>query len=102
MRCIFCLEERPPSEEHVFADALGGVLTTDRVCAECNSYLGTKVDAPLIDSPRVLMRRWTLKIKGRAGKLPDPLRQFGTGVLAADPTQKIRAKVDSKTGRPDI
>ena len=39
MRCIFCSNERPSSLEHVFPLAIGGHITTDRVCKECNSTL---------------------------------------------------------------
>jgi hypothetical protein len=47
MRCIFCTNERPPSVEHVFPLAIGGHRTTDRVCKECNSTLGSRVDAAI-------------------------------------------------------
>jgi hypothetical protein len=49
------------------------------------------------------MRRFELKLAGKNRKVPDPLRKiFGTGVLGGDPTRKIRARVDPKTGKPDI
>jgi hypothetical protein len=57
MRCIFCLNERPGSKEHVFALAIGGRLTTDRVCEPCNSTLGSRVDAALSDFFSIRVRR---------------------------------------------
>jgi len=102
-RCIFCLKDSPPSEEHVFPEAIGGHLVTDRVCNTCNSFLGTKVDAPLCDSPSLVMRRFELELAGKNGKVPDRLRKiFGTGVLRGDPTQKIKVKVNRRTGKPGI
>lgn len=101
MRCIFCLKEGLPSKEHVFPEAIGGVFVIQRVCKTCNHFLGTNVDAPLSGSPPVLMRRFELKLAGT--KVPDPLRKiFGTGVLAGDQTQKIKARVNPITGKPDI
>lgn len=47
MLCIFCCQERAPSCEHVLPLAIGGTITTDRVCEECNSTLGSRVDAAL-------------------------------------------------------
>jgi hypothetical protein len=57
MLCIFCDQERAPSIEHVFPLAIGGTVTTDRVCAPCNSVLGSRVDAALSDFFPVRMRR---------------------------------------------
>ena len=57
MLCIFCSQERPPSLEHVFPLAIGGTVTTDRVCAVCNSTLGTRVDAALSDFLPIRTRR---------------------------------------------
>ena len=56
MLCIFCCKERASSLEHVFPLAIGGTVTTDRVCRECNSMLGTRVDAALSDFLPIRMR----------------------------------------------
>jgi hypothetical protein len=102
MRCIFCLEDRPDGWEHVFPEAIGGTLTTTRVCTDCNSTLGSQVDAKLTGFPTVVMRRWELKLPGYSGKVPDPLNWLGTGILASDPTQKIKASVNPSNGKADI
>jgi hypothetical protein len=39
MRCIFWLEEQPPSPEHVIPRAMGGTVTTGRVCASATLSL---------------------------------------------------------------
>ena len=70
MQCIFCSEERSPSVEHVFPLAIGGTITTDRVCLKCNSELGTRVDAALSDFFPVRMRRAKLALAGNEGTPP--------------------------------
>jgi HNH endonuclease len=102
MRCIFCLEEKAESEEHVFALAIGGCLTTNRVCASCNSKLGTSIDAPLIDHSLVLLRRAELGIAGR-GDVPDAFQRIlGTSVLASDKSRRLKTTIDPNTGKLDI
>lgn len=75
MRCIFCLEERPPSEEHVFPDAIGGKLTINRVCKPCNDTLGSTVDKLVTEHGLVIMRRHQLGMIDSRGKTVSP---FGT------------------------
>jgi hypothetical protein len=70
MRCIFCSNERPPSLEHVFPLAIGGHITTDRVCRECNSTLGSRVDAALCDFLPIRQRRAELGLAGNSGVPP--------------------------------
>lgn len=50
-RCWYCGEARladgdPP--EHVVPSAIGGELTTNRVCQSCNTLAGRLIDAPLL------------------------------------------------------
>src|SRR5258708_823080 len=70
MRCIFCSNERPPSLEHVFPLAVGRHITTDRVCKECNSTLGSRVDAALCDFLPIRRRRAELGLAGNASEPP--------------------------------
>ena len=103
MRCIFCLLDRLPAAEHVFQYAIGGTLVIDRVCESCNSFLGSKVDARLVDHPLVAFRRSSLGLRGTSGKLPDGLRLlFGDLTLAGDPDVKLRVSTDPRTGEPDV
>lgn len=51
-RCILCLKEVPLSREHIIPKALGGILTCSFLCKECNSSLGTRVDAEVKKDPR--------------------------------------------------
>lgn len=96
MKCIFCEEEQQPKEEHVFPKALGGTLCIYRVCDKCNSDLGTKADAPLIDHPTIVMRRAQLGLTGQSGKVPDPAKALLDGShLTGNPDVQFRIK----TGR---
>lgn len=70
MRCIFCSLDRPSSEEHVFPLAIGGTITTDRMCEPCNSTLGSRVDAALSDFFPIRMRRAMLNLAGNSGTAP--------------------------------
>jgi HNH endonuclease len=103
VRCVFCLLERAPSQEHIFPLAIGGMRTIDRVCEECNSTLGATVDAALIDHPFILMRRWELRLPGNSGRVPDALKEvLGTGTLENDESQRVTVSTNSNTGTLDL
>jgi septum formation topological specificity factor MinE len=94
MKCIFCLEERPGSEEHVFPLAIGGVLTTWRVCKPCNDRLGSEVDSLLSNHLLVTLSRSRLGLAGNSGTVPEPvLELLKDGHLASDPDQPVRLTV---------
>jgi hypothetical protein len=100
MRCFFCLEEKAPSIEHVFPGAIGGTFKTDRVCTDCNSFLGKEVDVRLTDHPAVLMKRSEFGMTTSAGKPVDPMgKLLSQGTLAADPERRIQTIADTVTGR---
>jgi hypothetical protein len=49
-RCAYCARWEDDSRrelEHIIPRAIGGSVTTDRVCAQCNRRVGREVDAPL-------------------------------------------------------
>ncbi|SDR87014.1 HNH endonuclease [Bradyrhizobium canariense] len=73
MICIFCLKEREPSVEHVFPNAIGGRLTTNRVCKQCNSLLGSQIDSALTDFLFIRQRRAELGLAGNSGEPPGRL-----------------------------
>lgn len=93
--CIFCREPRAPDEfslEHVVPDAIGGTLTIrGAVCKRCNDRLGSEVDVHLTNHGMVELRRMTLRLAGKSGKVPNPFR---SGRLAADGR---RVRLDLKT-----
>jgi hypothetical protein len=102
MRCIFCLQERTPSVEHVFPLSIGGRLTTDRVCQQCNSTLGSRVDSALSDFLPVRQRRAELALAGNADAPPVPMEMLlGIANLAGQPERRIKTRYDPATGKLD-
>jgi hypothetical protein len=104
MRCIFCTNERPPSLEHVFPLAIGGRhVTTDRVCKECNSTLGSRVDAALSDFLPIRVRRAEL---GLAGNAPAPPGRFelltGDVEIVGEAGGRLRVTYDEATKKLDL
>lgn len=92
-RCIFCLEDLlHPTEEHVFPESVGGTLVTNQVCKLCNDYLGSDVDAPLVNTFLVQAIRLCLGLEGKTGT-PNPLVK---GALAANPKQAVHLPLDSE------
>lgn len=104
MRCIFCLADRQSSQEHIFPTAIGGgCLTINRVCADCNSRIGGRIDSSLTECILFTQRRAELGLEGRSGAVPQ-LHDILTGVhrLAANPGQKVRAVFNDETKRIDL
>lgn len=102
MRCIFCSEERPPSREHIFPLAIGGTITTDRVCAGCNSILGSRVDSALNNFLPVRTRRAELGLAGNSGEPPSIFEMFlGDQKLIGPEANRIRTSLNKVTGRLD-
>lgn len=101
MRCIFCLDEKDESIEHVFPAAIGGRLTTRRVCRECNSELGQKVDAALCEFLPVRGQRAELKLAGNSGAIPGPIDFLdGEAEIIGSDGEVRRARI--QTGRDKI
>jgi len=84
--------------EHVFPLAIGGHITTDRVCKECNSTLGSRVDAALCDFLPIRIRRAELGLAGNSGTAPG-LFDFLTGdvMLVGEPGGRLRTNFNETT-----
>ncbi len=54
--CIYCIEKKKPSKEHVIPRGLGGNLTIPDVCEECNGVL-SDLDASLCDASLLTLPR---------------------------------------------
>jgi len=98
--CIFCgkkLDKSEYADEHVFPDAIGGLLVLkNRVCKPCNDKLGHSVDTHLVNHGLVSLTRLVHGLKGKSGKVPNP---FEKGVLSNDKTQKVRYEF-TDAGKP--
>jgi hypothetical protein len=77
-RCWYCGEEKlqdddPP--EHVVPFALGGELTTDRVCRECNTRAGVEIDQPFLSDWFVAWERllWDIRDTRHGKDRPPPM-----------------------------
>lgn len=73
--CPYCGAIKPDaerSEEHVILAALGGGVTTDLVCHDCNQRVNKEVDAPFLDQLWILEARHRHQIPDRYGKVPGP------------------------------
>ncbi|XYU91462.1 HNH endonuclease [Pasteurella multocida] len=50
--CIICRKEftttRPATKEHIIPESIGGNYIIETVCKDCNSKMGTKIDAPFV------------------------------------------------------
>jgi len=102
MICIFCIEEHPPSLEHVFPLAIGGTITTDRLCAKCNSTLGSRVDSALSDFFPIRMRRANLNLAGYGGKPPAWHELLhGEAKLVGSEANRVRIAFDKASGQLD-
>lgn len=80
-------------------------MHTQRVCRECNSILGSTVDAPLSDHIFIVIRRAELGLKGNSNTIPDALKNLlGTGMstLVSDPTQRVQLTTNPNTGKLDL
>lgn len=98
-QCIFCMEWKEDKEfnrEHIILEALGGKGDKDiclNVCTSCNSSLGTRVDASLLNQSITKYMRYKFKIRGKNG-IPNPFK--GIEVKYADTSIVGELKVDKE------
>jgi HNH endonuclease len=52
-RCILCLKTKPLSIEHIIPESIGGVLTSSILCQDCNSHLGSEIEACIRSDPTI-------------------------------------------------
>jgi hypothetical protein len=78
MKCIFCLSDKPPSDEHVIPESVGGTLRIQEVCRECNSKLSELVDNPFANCSLIQLARFNHSLGGKRGKVPFPFGGVGT------------------------
>lgn len=90
--CIICHRDNVEmSDEHVIPDAIGGYYHLYKVCKDCNSKLGDKVDSQLLKHLVIKGARYKKKLAGKTNKIPNPL--LGDGVL--DDGTRVRVEEDN-------
>ncbi|HIT70859.1 MAG TPA: HNH endonuclease [Candidatus Scatovivens faecipullorum] len=78
-KCIICGKSKKESEfniEHIIPEALGNKsLKIDKVCTECNSKLGSKVDKYITTGSFMELIRNNYKVAGKNKKIPFPFKE---------------------------
>jgi hypothetical protein len=78
-------------------------VVTDRVCREDNSFLGSHIDAPLIEFLPIQSRRAELGLAGHSGRVPSPLEMLLGGnqeIIGEDGgVRRAQALLDEATGK---
>lgn len=93
--CIICREKTNDfSDEHVIPDSLGGYYHIYTVCKQCNSDLGSNVDSSLVNHKLSDFQRFSMDIKGKSGKIPNPFS--GTHSFVNNPNQRVQVRLDDK------
>lgn len=77
-KCIICGKNKKNNEfniEHIIPEALGNKsLKFDKVCIECNSNLGIKVDRYITTGFFMELVRYNYKVVGKNNKMPFPFK----------------------------
>lgn len=78
--CMICRKDNVElSDEHIIPDAIGGAMHSYQVCKKCNSMLGQEIDPLLTNHKLIELIRFSKRIKGKTGKIPNPLGGNLTG-----------------------
>lgn len=95
-RCWYCGEQNlavGDPREHIIPSAIGGVLTTDRVCLACNRA-AARLDEQFAQDWRIIERRQAFSILDRQGRPPPHAR--GVDVVLPDGSP---GRVDMRRGK---
>ncbi|MDH1690796.1 HNH endonuclease [Acinetobacter junii] len=79
-KCIICLDPHDESNpnkrltgEHIVPEFIGGKIEVKNVCKDCNSKLGHELEGPLSNNIFFKLYTYSNNIKGKKGKLINPL-----------------------------
>lgn len=91
--CVICKEVKPLTEEHIFPDGIGGCLTADILCKDCNSKFGHKIDGFYLQQSIVELARNALSVSGKRDHIPQPF-----SAIYEVPTShgKLRIRLDEE------
>lgn len=73
-KCIFCLQEKDLTSEHVIPEFLGGKLKIQAVCKDCNSRMGSDFEDKFAQSFLTEAFRERHNIRGKSGNIPNPFK----------------------------
>lgn len=93
--CIICHRNQvEASDEHIIPKALGGYMHTWKVCKECNSTMGHKVDSLITTQYFITFERYKHQLRGQSGEaVKNPL----IGTFLGDDGNKY--KIEEEEGK---
>ena len=96
-RCILCTEKHPLTIEHIIPDQLGGKLWSKILCGECNSRLGSEIEADIKKDPSI-----RLAIEGIKNKAPNIYLELSVGLdyIAKSKRGTVKGKFKNNEFRP--
>lgn len=102
-RCIYCDQEGPFSDEHMFPAGLGGddrnFLLKDLVCASCNTEVFSRLEAQLMRNSPYAYSRLLHQPMGRGrGKKARPPEFTPELALMTDPDSGVTSEVEMLPG----
>lgn len=104
--CVLCLStESGLTDEHIFPESLGGRIHYSILCADCNSSVGRKIDAPFLEQKNVQLARSAFQISGKTGKVPQPFSETYSAEMDGVATKfKIKSDFSASIvpGAPEI
>ncbi len=62
-RCSICLEPKPLTSEHIIPESIGGTLSAELQCVDCNSNLGSELVSQAKQDPVLRLAIWSLRNK---------------------------------------
>lgn len=76
--CLLCRKLKSEFHvEHIFPKTIGGVFTTLKICAQCNTILGKQVDTPFLSFTPVAQFRKIYKLNRNKNRtIEDPLKKL--------------------------
>lgn len=94
--CIICRklkESLQRSDEHVIPDSLNGYYHIYNVCKTCNSNMGASVDGVLLNHKLTELYRFSEKISGKSGKIPNPFKEITS--IKGKPDIQVRMEISN-------
>lgn len=96
-RCILCLDYGTLSREHIIPNQLGGILWSRILCSQCNSRLGSEIEAHIKKDPSI-----RLAIEGIKNKAPNIYHTLSEGLdyIAKSKGGTVKGRIKNNEFRP--